>query len=66
MSLCNCIQCGRIFLTAYEKRCKSCAQLLLDDSRKVKAYVRAHPRATLLEVYHQTGVSLSTIRELTD
>lgn len=64
MSLCNCDKCGRLFLTKWETRCISCLQLVLNDSHKVKDFVRANPRATLFEIYHQTGVSLQTIKEL--
>ncbi|MBD0383089.1 hypothetical protein [Paenibacillus sedimenti] len=64
MSICNCEQCGQVIITNNEKRCKSCSQLQLMDTRKVKDFVRSNPRATILEVYHQTGVSLQTIKEL--
>ncbi|MDR6549754.1 hypothetical protein J2736_000937 [Paenibacillus qinlingensis] len=64
MSLCNCLKCGRVFISKWETRCTSCLQLVLVDSNKVKEFVRTNPRATLIEVYHQTGVSLQTIKEL--
>ncbi|MEW9698748.1 hypothetical protein [Paenibacillus sp. SI8] len=64
MSICNCEQCGRVIIQNFEKRCKSCVQHLLNDSRIVKDFVRTNPRATLLDVYTQTGVSLKTIKEL--
>ncbi|WNR42196.1 hypothetical protein [Paenibacillus roseipurpureus] len=64
MTLCNCDKCGRVLLTKYEERCTSCAQLALTESHLVKAYVRANPGATVMEVYHQTGVSLQTIKDL--
>ncbi|KQX66925.1 hypothetical protein ASD40_27600 [Paenibacillus sp. Root444D2] len=64
MSLCNCETCGQVYISKFEKHCKSCSQLQIKESHKVKDFVRAHPRATLIEVYHQTGVSLKTIKEL--
>ncbi|OPH57482.1 hypothetical protein BC351_02850 [Paenibacillus ferrarius] len=64
MTLCNCERCGQLFITKFEKRCKACSQLQLNESHKVKDFVRNHPHATLIEVYHQTGVSLKTIKEL--
>lgn len=64
MSLCNCEKCGQVYLSKFEKRCKTCSQLLLNESHKVKDFVRNNPRATVIEVYHQTGVSLKTIKDL--
>ncbi|MDU0200297.1 hypothetical protein ACYEXS_23920 [Paenibacillus sp. MAH-36] len=64
MTLSNCEACGKVFITQYEKCCKPCAQLLLIESHKVKDFVRSHPGATLIDVYHETGVSLKTIKEL--
>lgn len=64
MSLRNCETCGILFASKFEDMCKSCTQQLLVESHKVKDFVRNHPGATLIEVYHQTGVPLKTIKHL--
>jgi len=64
MSIANCEQCGKVILVSFDKRCKPCAELHLKETRKVKEFVRLHPRASIMDVYHQTGVSLQTIKEL--
>ncbi|MDD9267936.1 hypothetical protein ACFPES_12940 [Paenibacillus sp. GCM10023248] len=64
MSLRNCETCGIVFVSQYEKLCITCSQQFLAESHKVKDFVRHHPRATLIEVYHQTGVPLKTIKHL--
>jgi hypothetical protein len=64
MSIKNCSLCGQVFLSSYEKVCKSCIQLHLKETRKVKDFMKVNPRASLIEVYQQTGVPLRTIKEL--
>jgi predicted amidophosphoribosyltransferase len=64
MALANCSRCGALFVTQFEKHCKSCGEAILRDSHKVKAYIAAHPWASVMEVYHKTGVSLQTIYSL--
>ncbi|MNH98331.1 hypothetical protein D3C73_510500 [compost metagenome] len=64
MTLSNCAHCGQVFLFSYNNRCKDCIQVHINDTRRVKDYVLKNPKATLLEVYHQTGVSVKTLIEL--
>jgi hypothetical protein len=64
MSLSNCTICGQVFLSSYDKVCKACVQLHLKDTRIVKEFVKMNPKATMIEVYQETGVSLRTIKEL--
>jgi hypothetical protein len=61
MALANCSRCGALFMTQFEKHCKPCGEAILQDSHKVKSYIAAHPWASVMEVYHKTGVSLQTI-----
>ncbi|MFC0216685.1 hypothetical protein ACFFK0_30260 [Paenibacillus chartarius] len=61
MALANCKRCGTLFITQFEKHCKACAESVIEDSRKVKQFISANPWATVMEVYHKTGVSLETI-----
>lgn len=64
MTMCNCVQCGQLFISAKDVRCKSCVQLHLNETRKVKDYVQRNPKASLMEVYNHTGVPIRTIKEL--
>lgn len=61
MALANCAKCGTLFLTHYEKHCKPCGEAMKEDSHKVKDYIAKHPWASVMEVYHKTGVSLDII-----
>ncbi|WP_164716700.1 hypothetical protein [Paenibacillus whitsoniae] len=45
-----------------DQLCVACTQLMLEEAQVVKAYMRMNPNATVMEVYHQTGVSLQTIK----
>ncbi|WP_248928797.1 hypothetical protein [Paenibacillus hamazuiensis] len=65
MNLTNCACCGKLLLTGYEKRCRDCMQLYLEDSRKIKQFLLTHPRASVIEVCNQTGISLKRIKEVT-
>lgn len=61
MALTNCSRCGTLFLKQYDKHCKPCGEAIRQDSHKVKEYLASHPWASVMEVYHKTGVSLETI-----
>lgn len=61
MALANCAKCGKLFLTQYEKHCKACSETILENSHKVKDYIAKHPWASVMEVYHKTGVPLDII-----
>jgi hypothetical protein len=61
MVLANCNRCGTLFVTHFEKHCNACSETIIEDSNKVKTYIRNNPWASVMEVYHKTGVSLETI-----
>jgi hypothetical protein len=64
MTLSNCISCGRLLLGSFEKQCKDCMAVYLEDSRKVKSYIAQNPRASVMDVCNQTGLPLTRIREM--
>lgn len=64
MNLINCTDCGRLLVSSFEKQCRSCMQLYLEDTLKIKHFLSANPKASMMDVYRQTGVPLKRIREL--
>ncbi|WP_166238248.1 hypothetical protein [Paenibacillus turpanensis] len=64
MSLTNCIYCGAVLVESYTSCCKGCVPLHLERARMVKQYMLSNPRASMIDVYHGTGVPLKTIKEI--
>ncbi|GAB2723686.1 hypothetical protein GCM10027018_34150 [Paenibacillus thermoaerophilus] len=44
--------------------CNDCLKRQQEEVKNIKAYLAKNPRATLIEVQRETGVSLQTIRAL--
>lgn len=65
MGIMNCLNCGKVILETRIDLCKDCLREQEKDFRRVKDYLLAHPRASLMEVIQRTGVSLKTVKELT-
>jgi hypothetical protein len=64
MNLMNCSGCGKLQLKSFSSLCQDCLQGHREDSHKLRAYLKENPRASVLEVYQETGIPLKTIHEL--
>lgn len=65
MGIMNCLKCGMVILETRIHLCNDCFREQEEDFRRVKDYLLAHPRSTLMDVMQHTGVSLKVIKELT-
>lgn len=63
MELANCRRCGKLFRSVGVRICPDCLELEEEEFQKVKAYLREHPEARILEVSEATGVSAAQILE---
>ncbi|WP_186445901.1 helix-turn-helix domain-containing protein [Paenibacillus cremeus] len=64
MSLVNCRGCGKLQLGSAEVLCSDCLRGRIEQSHRVKSYLREHPQATVMELCAHTGLPLSTIHEM--
>ncbi|MUG70581.1 hypothetical protein [Paenibacillus validus] len=64
MALIHCLNCGRLMLEKPGYLCNDCLKRQQEDIKNIKAYLARNPRATLIEVQRETGVSLQTIRAM--
>ena len=63
MQLSNCGRCGRL-TTSLHALCPDCLPAERQDVSAVKAYLEAHPHASIMDVVRSTGVSYRTVRSL--
>lgn len=61
-----CKQCGGIFQVSDFKTnlCDECLEEQAETFELVQEYLRSHPKANMIELVSQTGVSLKAIRQL--
>ena len=65
MKLRNCIQCGRVFLSAdREELCGDCKIIYFELEDKVKAYVKDNPGVNMTQVSEATGVTKKMIQRM--
>ncbi len=65
MGVINCSDCGLVILKKYIDLCNDCIKLQRDDLTKIKEYLVIHRNASVIDVMHNTGLTLNRIRELT-
>ncbi|OON95697.1 MAG: hypothetical protein ATN36_00905 [Epulopiscium sp. Nele67-Bin005] len=65
MDLVSCKKCKRLVVPdgLGVIKCSSCGYQAEDKLGKLREYLLEHPCASIQEVHHKTGVSISTIRD---
>ncbi|MFH5186500.1 winged helix-turn-helix transcriptional regulator [Paenibacillus sp. TAB 01] len=64
MNLSNCRGCGKLHLQRAHVLCADCFKLHLEQSSRIKAFLQAHPGATVIDLARETGLSLNQVNEL--
>lgn len=64
MNISNCRGCGKLQVQHEHVLCTDCFKLHLAQSHQVKAFLRANPGATVIDLARETGLSLSKVNEL--
>ena len=59
----NCKRCGKLFLRVSRDICPDCFKQEEEDFEKVKKYLDDHPKAKIIEVSTETGVSQKQIKK---
>lgn len=63
MQLRNCVRCGALFASTGTALCRDCTKQEHEEFETVRAYLKEHRNAPLVEVSQATGVSVSKILE---
>jgi hypothetical protein len=64
MMITNCSGCGKLQLRTSQMLCQDCLKRHIEDSHRVKEFIRDNPRATVMDLVRQTGFSLKRVNEL--
>ncbi|MEX2416452.1 MAG: hypothetical protein WD424_09935 [Paenibacillaceae bacterium] len=65
MSLINCLDCGKLIIPKHtEELCPDCNHIQKERANAIKAYIYNNPRATRMDIYMETGISLRIIDRL--
>lgn len=64
MDVRNCRKCRRLFnYIGGQQICPSCQAALEEEFQKVKSYLREHPKATMVVISEDNGVSVAQIKQ---
>jgi|GEM_PF-3862773 hypothetical protein len=65
MSLANCLDCGKLMIPRHTNElCPECEVIQTERANTIKAYIYQNPRATRMDIYLETGISLRIIDRL--
>jgi uncharacterized protein YerC len=64
MKLSNCLNCGQLMIKKTSYFCDECFRAKAEDLEKIKKYLMENPGSTFMDIYKDTGVSLTTINDL--
>jgi hypothetical protein len=58
----NCLDCGKLMITRFTKElCPDCDLIQKEKAYIIKAFMYNNPRATKMDVFMETGISLRII-----
>lgn len=64
MDVRNCRKCRKLYnYIGGAQICPTCQALLEEDFQKVKSYLREHPKATMVVISEENGVSVQQIKQ---
>ncbi|MDI6869867.1 MAG: double zinc ribbon domain-containing protein [Bacillota bacterium] len=63
MELRNCIRCGKVFMYVSKRVCPACLKEMDEIFERVRAYVKAHPGATVLEIADALEIEEQLVNE---
>lgn len=64
MELRNCSRCGKLFVKEGPYYCMECKVKQDQLYHQVRDYVKEHPGSTIMDVHHNTGISIPKLLEL--
>jgi len=64
MELMNCGRCGKLQVQKPDTLCMDCQQIYISEALVVKAYIKNHPGATMMDLVQHTGYPLKRIKEI--
>ncbi|WP_281884430.1 hypothetical protein [Paenibacillus sp. YYML68] len=65
MQLMNCGGCGKLQLGRTQVLCQDCLRSHMELGRRIRDFMSSHPRATVIDICREMGVSLQVVNEYT-
>lgn len=67
MGLINCLDCGKLMIPKFkEELCLECEHVQKKRECAIKSYIYRNPRATRMDIFMETGISLRIIDRLSN
>lgn len=63
MELRNCSKCGKLFMFVSKRVCPDCQKAEEEEFNRIRAYIKAHPGATMVEICDALEVDHSLVEE---
>lgn len=59
----NCVECGELFVSSGNPRCRDCLRSIADDLQRIRAYLRQEPEAGIDSIASATGTTRQRIMQ---
>lgn len=64
MSLCNCKDCGQLYLRSKSEYCPECQAIHDEYYFTVRNFLISNPKSTVLDIHEKTGIPIAKLLEL--
>ncbi|CAG7653554.1 hypothetical protein ACFQI7_31575 [Paenibacillus allorhizosphaerae] len=64
MTLFNCSGCGKLLTGMMQSLCTDCLKSRIELAHQIKSFLQAHPNASIMDLYEQTGIPINKVKEL--